>query len=140
MDLATEEMKRTRNQRKPKSVVEKMRRTSEEIEPTQVVMTSRFDVERVKGVYDDDSPVSDQDVASPPRRITRKRRKPAQPLAEISSNIPRGSSGRASRANAAEKPAKLEPLLNNESIADMPSTIGALRSQTDIFHDENRIG
>ncbi|CAI6054211.1 unnamed protein product [Clonostachys chloroleuca] len=139
MDLATEEMKRTRNQRKPKSVVEKMRRTSEEIEPTQVVMTSQFNVERIKGVYDDDSPVSDQDVASPPRRITRKRRKETQPLAEISSNIPRGSSSRTSRPNGTEKPAKLEPLLNNESIVDMPSAIGAPRSQTDIFHDENRI-
>ncbi|VUC27132.1 unnamed protein product [Clonostachys rosea] len=140
MDLATEEMKRTRNQRKPKSVVEKMRRTSEEIEPTQVVMTSQFDVERVKGVYDDDSPVSDQDVASPPRRVTRKRRKETQPLAEVSSNIPRGSSGRGSRLNAVQKPAKLEPLPNNESIVDLASTIGALRSQTEIFYDENRIG
>lgn len=59
MDLANEEMKRTRNQRKPKSVVEKMRRASEGIEPTQVVLTSQLDVERVKGVYDDESPVSD---------------------------------------------------------------------------------
>jgi hypothetical protein len=59
MDLANDEMKRTRNQRKPKSVVERMRRASEGIEPTQVVMTSQFDVERVKGVYDDESPVSD---------------------------------------------------------------------------------
>ena len=61
MDLANEEMKRTRNQRKPRSVVDKMRRTSEGISPTQVVMTSQFDVERIKGVYDDDSPVSDQE-------------------------------------------------------------------------------
>ena len=59
MDLANEEMKRTRNQRKPKSVIERMRRTSEGIEPTQVVMNTQFDVERVKGVYDDDSPVED---------------------------------------------------------------------------------
>lgn len=61
MDLANDEMKRTRNQRKPKSVVEKMRRASEGIEPTQVVMTSQFNIERVKGVYDDESPVSDLD-------------------------------------------------------------------------------
>ena len=72
MDLASEEMKRTRNQRKPKSVVEKMRRTSEGIEPTQVVMTPEFTIERVKGVYDDDSPVSDEEepvssiTSSPP--------------------------------------------------------------------------
>lgn len=53
MDLANDEMKRTRNQRKPKSVIEKMKRTSEGIEPTQVVLTSEFEVERVKGVYDE---------------------------------------------------------------------------------------
>ncbi|KAJ4145247.1 hypothetical protein LMH87_004102 [Akanthomyces muscarius] len=35
MDLANEDMKRTRNQRKPKSAIDKMRRTSEGIEPTQ---------------------------------------------------------------------------------------------------------
>lgn len=62
MDLANEEMRRTRNQRKPTSVIERMRRVSEGIEPTQVVMTPDFKVERVKGVYDEDeSPVSDQD-------------------------------------------------------------------------------
>lgn len=55
MDLANEEMKRTRNQRKPKSVIDKMKRISEGIEPTQVVMTPEFEVERVKWVYDDSS-------------------------------------------------------------------------------------
>lgn len=63
MDLANEDMKRTRNQRKPKSVIEKMRRTSEGIEPTQVVMTAEFEVERVKDVYDSSSPVPDQEEA-----------------------------------------------------------------------------
>lgn len=62
MDLANEEMKRTRNQRKPKSVIEKMRRTSEGIAPNQVVMSAEFEVERVKGVYDDSSsPVPGQE-------------------------------------------------------------------------------
>ena len=61
MDLANEDMKRTRNQRKPNSVIEKMRRTSEGIEPTQVVMTSDFEVERVKGVYDSSSPIPGQE-------------------------------------------------------------------------------
>ena len=55
MDLANEEMKRTRNQRKPKSVIEKMRRTSEGIEPTQVIMSPDFEIERVKDVYDEAS-------------------------------------------------------------------------------------
>lgn len=61
MDLANEDMKRTRNQRKPNSVIEKMRRTSEGIEPTQVVMTSDFEIERIKGVYDSSSPIPGQD-------------------------------------------------------------------------------
>lgn len=61
MDLANEDMKRTRNQRKPKSVIEKMRRTSEGIEPTQVVMSAEFEVERIKDVYDSSSPIPDQE-------------------------------------------------------------------------------
>lgn len=68
MDLADDDMKRTRNQRKPKSAIEKMRRTSEGIEPNQVVMTSDFEVERVKGVYDDSSsPIPGQEEAVSPR-------------------------------------------------------------------------
>lgn len=62
MDLANDDMKRTRNQRKPNSVIEKMRRTSERIEPTQVVMTSDFEVERIKGVYESSSPIPDEET------------------------------------------------------------------------------
>ncbi len=72
MDLANEEMKRTRNQRKPKSVVKKMRRASEGIEPKQVVMTPQFDIERIKDVYDDElSPESEveDEVSTDPCRI-----------------------------------------------------------------------
>jgi hypothetical protein len=62
MDLANEEMKRTRNQRKPKSVIDKMRRTSEGIEPNQVVMTSELEIERIKDVYDEaSSPIPGQE-------------------------------------------------------------------------------
>lgn len=61
MDLANEDMRRTRNQRKPKSVIEKMRRISEGIEPIQVVMTPDLEVERVKGVYDGSSPILGQE-------------------------------------------------------------------------------
>lgn len=61
MDLANEDMKRTRNQRKPNSVIEKMKRTSEGIEPTQVVITPDLEVERVKGVYDSSSPILDHE-------------------------------------------------------------------------------
>lgn len=62
MDLANEEMRRTRNQRKPKSVIDKMKRISEGISPTQVVMTPELVVERYKDVYDDSSsPIMGQD-------------------------------------------------------------------------------
>lgn len=61
MDLANEDMKRTRNQRKPKSAIDRMKRTSEGIEPTQVVMTPEFEVERIKGVYDSSSPILGQE-------------------------------------------------------------------------------
>lgn len=65
MDLANEDMRRTRNQRKPNSVIEKMKRTSEGIEPTQVIMTPEFEIERIKGVYDETSspsPSGDEQV------------------------------------------------------------------------------
>lgn len=65
MDLANEDMKRTRNQRKPNSVIEKMRHTSEGIEPTQVVMTTDLEVERIKGVYDSSSPIPGQEEEVP---------------------------------------------------------------------------
>ena len=55
MDLANDEMRRTRNQRKPKSVIDRMQKASERISPTQVVMTPEVKVERVKDVYDDTS-------------------------------------------------------------------------------------
>lgn len=61
MDLANDEMKRTRNQRKPKSVIERMRRASQGIEPTEVVMSTDLEVERTRGVYDKtSSPEPDQ--------------------------------------------------------------------------------
>ena len=64
MDLADDDMKRTRNQKKPKSAIERMRRTSEGIEPNQVIMTADFEVERIKGVYDESSsPIPGQEDA-----------------------------------------------------------------------------
>lgn len=91
MDLANEDMKRTRNQRKPKSAIDKMRRTSEGIEPTQVVLNSALQVERVKGVYDSSSPIPGQEEATPPppKRTTRVRKK-REPLLDLSTNIPVG--------------------------------------------------
>ncbi|KAH7170691.1 hypothetical protein EDB81DRAFT_176073 [Dactylonectria macrodidyma] len=106
MDLANEEMKRTRNQRKPKSVIEKMRRTSEGIEPNQVVLTAGFEIERVKGVYDDSSsPIPGQEESTPPRKVPRAKRRKPEPLAELSVNIPkqRRPSTRGNKAQTAKK-------------------------------------
>ncbi|KAM3453733.1 hypothetical protein MY3296_003576 [Beauveria thailandica] len=96
MDLANEDMKRTRNQRKPKSAIDKMRRTSEGIEPTQVVLTSDFQVERVKGVYDSSSPIPGQEETTPPppKRPARARKK-REPLSDLSTNTPIGHSNHA---------------------------------------------
>lgn len=156
MDLANEEMKRIRNQRKPKSVVDNMRRTSEGIEPTQVVMTSHFDVERIKGVYDDDSPVSDQDeqvrisllefdrVALtykqfPPRKAARSKRKKTVPLAEISANIPRGPEKVGHHVSSSMKPPKSKHRFAPDA-SDITTPLGPLRSTNDIFCDDESKG
>ncbi|KAF4335150.1 hypothetical protein FBEOM_10992 [Fusarium beomiforme] len=90
MDLADDEMRRTRNQKKPKSVIDRMKRASECIEPTQFIMTSELEVERTKDVYDDaSSPAPGQQESTPPRRAPKAKRKKATPLAEISANAPR---------------------------------------------------
>lgn len=61
LDLANEEMRRTRNQRKPKSVIDKMKKASEDIEPNQVTMTPDFTIERVRDVYEEpSSPITGQ--------------------------------------------------------------------------------
>ncbi|PNP83078.1 hypothetical protein FNYG_03400 [Fusarium nygamai] len=90
MDLADDEMRRTRNQKKPKSVIDRMKRASERIEPTQVIMTSELEVERTKDVYDDaSSPAPGQEESTPPRKAPKAKRKKATPLAEISANAPK---------------------------------------------------
>lgn len=156
MDLANDEMKRTRNQRKPKSVVEKMRRASEGIEPTQVVMTSQFDIERIKGVYDDDSPVSDIEEtvstrcapntsmkltpAQPtPRRTTRQRRKRPQPLAELSVNIPRGNLRRTTRGAARFQGRQSKDAVIS-GLEPVNTSFGSLKRSHDALCNENRNG
>ncbi|KAL7792897.1 hypothetical protein V8C37DRAFT_409815 [Trichoderma ceciliae] len=140
MDLANEDMKRTRNQRKPKSVIEKMRRTSEGIEPTQVVMTAEFEVERVKDVYDSSSPMPDQEEATPPKKVAKPRRKRGEPLAEISANIPRGSNRRVTRNNHGQEKSS-KPLLgySRTPSSDLTPTLGQFKRSHDIFRDEDTI-
>ncbi|SCN94788.1 uncharacterized protein FFNC_12104 [Fusarium fujikuroi] len=90
MDLADDEMRRTRNQKKPKSVIDRMKRASERIEPTQVILTSELEVERTKDVYDDaSSPAPGQEESTPPRKAPKTKRKKVTPLAEISANAPK---------------------------------------------------
>ncbi|KAH7023303.1 hypothetical protein EDB80DRAFT_36864 [Ilyonectria destructans] len=139
MDLANEEMKRTRNQRKPKSVIEKMRRTSEGIEPNQVVMTAEFEVERVKGVYDDSSsPVPGQEESTPPRKAPRAKRRKPEPLAEISSNIPRQRrpSTRGNKAQATKKTGGKLKITRQES-PSMSLPPAPTRLNHDVFRDDD---
>ncbi|PKK43563.1 hypothetical protein CI102_13071 [Trichoderma harzianum] len=140
MDLANEDMKRTRNQRKPKSVIEKMRRTSEGIEPTQVVMTAEFEVERIKDVYDSSSPVPDQEDATPVKKTAKPRRKRGEPLAEISANIPRGGNRRLTRDNAGHGKSS-KPLLafSRTPSSDITPTLGQFKRSHDIFRDDDKI-
>ncbi|EGR50479.1 uncharacterized protein TRIREDRAFT_58774 [Trichoderma reesei QM6a] len=140
MDLANEDMKRTRNQRKPKSVIEKMRRTSEGIEPTQVVMTAEFEVERVKDVYDSSSPAPDQEETTPPKKTAKPRRKRGEPLAEISANIPRGGNRRLTRSNAGQDKSS-KPLLaySRTPSSDITPTLGQYKRSHDIFRDDDEL-
>lgn len=147
MDLADDDMKRTRNQRKPKSAIERMRRTSEGIEPNQVIMTADFEVERIKGVYDDSSsPIPGQEEAvsdlmsflshelialqTPPRKVPKPRRKKAEPLTEISGNIPRGRGRKA-------KGIKSETAIQQDDVGQ-PRAEGRSFSGADaVFRDED---
>ncbi|KAK2612422.1 hypothetical protein QQS21_001526 [Conoideocrella luteorostrata] len=141
MDLANEDMKRTRNQRKPNSVIEKMKRISEGIEPTQVVMTPDLEIERVKGVYDSSSPIPGQEAEfKTPKRSVRPKRKRAQPLAEISVNVPRRACRRPGRRNAASKgkPMPMDP--TNDGLTPMTSTSNMnnfRQSGQDVFRDND---
>ncbi|KAG6050644.1 hypothetical protein E4U39_003516 [Claviceps sp. Clav50 group G5] len=139
MDLANDDMKRTRNQRKPNSVIEKMRRTSERIEPTQVVMTSDFEVERIKGVYESSSPIPDEETETP-KRVARPKRKRPQALAEISGNVPRRGRRPSSRRNAAAKNSSSAPKENVKNVLLTNfSNSASIRHGHDVFRDdENR--
>ncbi|KFA78397.1 hypothetical protein S40288_04918 [Stachybotrys chartarum IBT 40288] len=139
MDLANEEMKRTRNQRKPKSVIERMRRASEGIEPMQVVMTAELEVERIKGVYDESSsPLPGQEEATPPRKTTRTKRKRSEPLSEISVNLRRGDHGRATRNNAASlrKSSKTMKGYDHGRASAATPPLGSFRNSQDVFRDD----
>ncbi|PHH82610.1 hypothetical protein CDD82_5454 [Ophiocordyceps australis] len=143
MDLANEDMKRTRNQRKPNSVIDKMRRTSEGIEPTQVVMTPDFEVERIKGVYDSSSPIPGQEEETP-KKVIKPKRKRSEVLADVSVNVPRGGNRRSTRLSLAStnssnshkiKHLKLE--YDRDTSSDLTPSLGAFRHSHDIFRDDD---
>ncbi|RDA83281.1 hypothetical protein CP532_3706 [Ophiocordyceps camponoti-leonardi (nom. inval.)] len=138
MDLANEDMKRTRNQRKPHSVIEKMRRTSEGIEPTQVVMTSDLEVERIKGVYDSSSPIPDQGEETP-KKPSRPKRKRPEVLAEISSNVPRGRVRRSNRntLTKADRGQRLKLDYERDTSSDQTPSLGSFRHGHDLFQDDD---
>ncbi|KYK58209.1 hypothetical protein DCS_05222 [Drechmeria coniospora] len=136
MDLANEDMKRTRNQRKPNSVIEKMQRTSEGIEPTQVVMTSDFEVERVKGVYDSSSPIPGQEAT--PKKVTKPKRKKPAPLTEISGNVPRAATRRSGRNDLANgNMSQIKADHDRDTSSDLTPSLGAFRHSHDVFRDDD---
>ncbi|KAI9167008.1 putative geranylgeranyl transferase type-2 subunit beta [Paramyrothecium foliicola] len=161
MDLANEEMKRTRNQRKPKSVIDKMRRTSEGIEPTQVIMTPKLEVQRVKDVYDEaSSPVSGREetvclvdpdfttleanvMQTPPRKAMKPRRKKTEPLAEISVNVKRGTQVRHSHNRATHKNKSVSPRIltghNDEIVASLAAPWETLQPGRALFSEEDAV-
>ncbi|CAM1506568.1 Fc.00g062090.m01.CDS01 [Cosmosporella sp. VM-42] len=137
MDLANEEMKRTRNQRKPKSVIDRMRRTSEGIEPTQVVMTSDFEIERVKGVYDDsDSPTPGQEESTPPRKVSKPRRRKADVLQDVSTNVPRQRRSTRGNGNNLGKGLGTKLTYGGDGVSGMKTSIGSLGHSHDVFRDD----
>ncbi|KAF4989994.1 hypothetical protein FGRMN_8768 [Fusarium graminum] len=105
MDLADEKMKKTRNQKKDKSVVDRMKRASERVEPTQVIMTSEWEFERTKDVYDDaSSPAPGEEESTPPKKAPKAKRKKPTPLAEISGNVlRRQATTRGSKTNIGKR-------------------------------------
>ncbi|KAJ3541308.1 hypothetical protein NM208_g4668 [Fusarium decemcellulare] len=139
MDLANDEMKRTRNQRKPKSVIERMKRASEGVVPNQVIMTPDFKVERVKDVYDDSSsPIPGQEQSTPPRKAPKPKRKKPAPLAEISANVskPRRSNTRGLRSNAGKR-AQVKPEFEDQEDLDRGLSPFNFRQGHDVFRDDD---
>ncbi|QPC73826.1 hypothetical protein HYE68_004578 [Fusarium pseudograminearum] len=138
MDLADDETRKARNQKKPKSVIDKMKKASESIEPTQVVMSSKLEVERTRDVYDDtSSPVPGQEESTPPKRVPRPKRKKTTPLAEISGNIPkqrrRTTRGQKSNVGKTTRPKKEQGIQKEPEAFPSPERNKGVQ---DIFRDE----
>ncbi|KAM0297664.1 hypothetical protein ACHAPM_009396 [Fusarium culmorum] len=138
MDLADDETRKARNQKKPKSVIDKMKKASESIEPTQVVMSSKLEVERTRDVYDDtSSPVPGQEESTPPKRVSRPKRKKTTPLAEISGNVPkqrrRTARGQKSNVGKTTRPKKEQGIQKEPEAFPSPERNKGVK---DIFRDE----
>ncbi|KAM0248480.1 hypothetical protein ACHAP5_003426 [Fusarium lateritium] len=141
MDLADDDMRRTRNQKKPKCVIDRMKRASERIEPTQVIMTSELEVKRTKDVYDDaSSPVPGQEDSKPPRKAPKTRRKKPTPLAEVSGNVPRRRvTTRGSKPGTGKRIGTKKQQSHQEEPETCPSPDQQKRAQ-DVFRDDiNRL-
>ncbi|KAI8720744.1 hypothetical protein NCS52_00520300 [Fusarium sp. LHS14.1] len=139
MDLANDEMRRTRNQRKPKSVIDKMKRASEGIVPNQVIMTPDFKVERVKDVYDDSSsPIPGQEESTPPRKVLKPRRKKATLLTEVSVNVPkqRRNTARGLKSNTGKR-AEVKPTIDGQDDSGITTSPFHFRHGHDVFRDDD---
>ncbi|KAH6978545.1 hypothetical protein EDB82DRAFT_477294 [Fusarium venenatum] len=138
MDLADDQTRKARNQKKPKSVIDKMKKASECIEPTQFVMSSKLEVERTRDVYDDtSSPIPGQEESTPPKRAPKPKRKKATPLAEISGNIPkqrrRTARGQRSNAGKSTRSKKEQELQHEPEVLPSPKRS---REVQDVFRDD----
>ncbi|KAM0333919.1 hypothetical protein ACHAPQ_005148 [Fusarium lateritium] len=141
MDLADDDMRRTRNQKKPKCVIDRMKRASERIEPTQVIMNSELEVKRTKDVYDDaSSPVPGQEDSTPPRKAPKTRRKKPTPLAEVSGNVPRRRvTTRSSKPGTGKRMGTKKQQSHQEEPETCPSPDQQKQAQ-DVFRDDiNRL-
>ncbi|KAK0389384.1 hypothetical protein NLU13_2959 [Sarocladium strictum] len=136
MDLANDEMRRTRNQRKPKSVIERMRRASQGIEPTEVVMSTDLEVERTRGVYDKTSSPELDDIDPPSEKKPKQKRKRPAPLAEISANVPRGfSRSTTAKVSKSVQRAKQSRASDHDSSPHHPGPFQPYKQNHQVFSD-----
>jgi hypothetical protein len=97
-DSATEQMKRTRNQKKDESVLKMMERTSMGVEPTELVFSPTGILRKqrvISGNVEDSSPLKGE-TPIPKKRATR----PKRVFAQMDPNTQRGPDGKRARKNA----------------------------------------
>ncbi|KAJ5032357.1 uncharacterized protein L3040_008962 [Drepanopeziza brunnea f. sp. 'multigermtubi'] len=104
-DSATPEMKRMRNQRKDRAVLDEMKATSLSIEPDEVSFHPNGEFRASRDIFGPPSAESSPVARSPPSPRKRKTRKVANTLSDMSVNAPRIRAPRAAK-NANRSPQK----------------------------------